>query len=111
MPQNVLVRQKKPGSKAWRQWKRALSLWAPKNGKLYDPFKEWIVPVKNQRMRCFLYRDPQSNKAYLFKKNKFFVYNTDFNLILQNKTIVTTDILPVGVVPNDLQDGGLLEDF
>ena len=62
-------------------------------------------------MKQFSYRNPQSNKAYLFKKNKFFVYNIYFNLILQNKIIITTDILPDGAVPNDLGDGGLLEDL
>ena len=62
-------------------------------------------------MKRFSYCNPQSNKTSLFKKNKFFVYNIYFNLILQNKTILTTDILPDGEVPNDFWNGSLLEGF
>ena len=100
-----------PGPRAWCQWKRALLLWATKKGKLYHSLQQWCVPEISRPMQWFSYQNPSTNKAYLFKNDRYLVYDTELNLLLRNETIISTSKLPEGTVPNDLHDSSLVKDF
>ena len=41
--------------------------------------KEWLVPGKQQRMQQFFYHHTSLNKAYLYNKGKYLVYDTEMN--------------------------------
>ena len=74
--------------------------------------KEWLVPGKQQRMQQFFYHHTSLNKAYLYNKGKYLVYDTEMNQLLlagSGSAIIST--LPEEVIPNDLRDSSLFMEF
>ena len=61
-------------------------------------------------MQQFSYRHNSLNKAYLYNKGRYLVYDTEMNQLLQEDlNIIST--LPEDITPNDLHDSSLFEEF
>jgi len=101
---NIL--QQKPSPTEWKLWKKANLLWSTKSGKLHKSLGKWLVPVKEQRMLRFSYRDVNSGCVYLYNGHHFKQFDLYLNRLMHvpSGEIDEWAQIPLDVLPNNLRN-------
>ena len=106
--------QERPGSLAWRAWRRFLRLFSTSDGTLFQPLGPWTLPHhKLRRTWPYLY-SPSTDILYRNRLNQYSALPRYRPRVYRHTNSTTTVILPLDCIPVDatpISDGWRLDTY